>query len=363
MSVRFNVGELLEMLTYCRPSGSATEAEFIARYISVLPGVERDTFRNWHVRIAQADGSVSPILWSCHLDTVHQAEGRQTVDYRKGIVRVSKRSRRGKRGSSCLGADDTAGVALCRQLVLSGTPGHYVFHHGEEIGGEGSYDLAKYASDLLSDAVFAIALDRQGYRDVVTHQWGDRSCSEVFALSLADELRRCGLDGYRPNKGVFTDTAHYVDHIGECTNLSVGYFDQHHKHEALDVLFLSRLFAALTEVDASRLVATRKPGETEQGKWSYALSQQTATVLPFDRDKSQTVLISCEYCGKAYETDESDACEYDTYCSADCEEADYALLSASLATVRDATYLDPEYRDVQAAISSELKRKDQNRGK
>ena len=128
----FNRNTLLDMLTYARPRASESEAQFIARFLAPLPGWSVDAFGNGHVIIGE-----SPILWSCHTDTVHRFSGRQTihVDPVTSIATLSRRSR--KRGASCLGADDTVGVFLCHQMILAGIPGHYIFHYGEESGGIG----------------------------------------------------------------------------------------------------------------------------------------------------------------------------------------------------------------------------------
>src|ERR1035437_5086882 len=124
--VSSKLSTLFDMLTYCRPAGSGSESAFVARFVATLPGATCDPFNNWHVVIG-----TSPILWSCHTDTVHTASGRQTVRIAAdGVVGLSWRSRH---TSSCLGADDTAGVWLCHQMILSGVPGHYIFHYGEEI--------------------------------------------------------------------------------------------------------------------------------------------------------------------------------------------------------------------------------------
>lgn len=350
----FDRGLLLEMLTYARPAGTETEREFIARYIAVLPNAEQDQFLNWHVCVGD-----SPVLWSCHTDTVHYASGRQTVRYdpQTGMVRLSRRSRRGKRGSSCLGADDTVGVALCHQMILAGVPGHYVFHYGEEIGGEGSGDLSRIQPDLVSGSLFAIALDRQGYGDVVTSQYGGRCCSDLFADGLADLLNASGLDlAYAKHRGVFTDTANYVDAIGECTNLSVGYFDQHTKHESVNVHFVSKLFDALCRLDQSALISSRKPGEEDvqaYGKWRICTAG-TSSVSSIVANDRTFFTEDCEYCGRAFDPSQSSAEDCDRYCSADCETLDLDSISRCLTGT--STYLDPAFEDVQNALRDAIRR-------
>ncbi len=246
---------LLDMLTYCRPAGSQTDREFCARFIP--PSALRDLYGNYHVYIDNLDGSPSGILWSCHTDTVHRSDGRQTVRYSPatGLVKLSKRSYRDKR--NCLGADDTVGVWLCLQMIARGIPGHYTFHYGEERGGIGSGNLVAEDPTWFADARYVIALDRRGTQDVITNQAGDRSASDLFAYSLALELDQVGLD-YRPSdRGIYTDSAEYMYHVPECTNLSVGYYAEHTIHEYLDTDHALRLLEGLCLVREDHLRSAR----------------------------------------------------------------------------------------------------------
>lgn len=354
------LGELLDMLTYMRPSDSDTEREFIRRYIEPLPGVMCDTSGNYHVII----GDDSPIVWSCHTDTVHKHSGRQTVHYDPltGIVGLSKKA---KRYADCLGADDTAGVWLCRQMVLKGIPGHYIFHHAEEAGGIGSNGLADDEPALLDGCLFAIALDRKGTSDVITRQMGE-CASDAFAWSLAGELNKGGL-AYRPSdKGIFTDTANYTGIVGECTNLSVGYELAHSPRETLNVLFLGRLLDALCRIDVTQLVSQRKP----QAWVPYSLSGWKIVDYP-EHDsiadyaapvRSRFAFENCEWCAQPYMLDASDAVDFCRFCDRDCERfagahaGEWGQLSpantcAAFPPVRQpSTYLDPDYQDVIDAL-------------
>ena len=278
---------LLDMLTYCRPAGSVAERAFIDRFIRPLPGAWCDPYDNWHVWIPNADNSPSRIVWSCHTDTVHLHSRRQTVSLnpRTGIVRLSRRSRR-RGGSTCLGADCTVGVYLCVSMIVAQVPGHYIFHYGEECGGIGSRALAYGWSGLLADADIAIALDRRGTGDVITHQYGQRTASDVFAWSLAEELGR--LDArlvYEPAHGIYTDTAEYAETIPECTNLSVGNRDEHHATETCDTVHVGRLLAALCELDTDRLLVDRDPTAPDPDDWRF----QSRTVLPFAETIDETI--------------------------------------------------------------------------
>lgn len=254
-----NIGLLLDMLTYRRPRNSASEAAFIRRFILPLAPT-RDEHGNYHVWIANPDGTPSRMLWSCHTDTVHCTDGRQTLRYDPitGIVELSRKAR--NRGSTCLGADDTAGVFLCMQMIAAHVPGHYIFHYGEESGGIGSSNLARESPELLEHAEIAIALDRRGTSDIITHQFGSRMASQAFASSLARELMRVdpSLD-YAPEHGLYTDTAEYAEIIPECSNLSVGYLYEHTDREILCTRHTLRLLRALCALDTSALAVEREP--------------------------------------------------------------------------------------------------------
>ncbi len=327
--LRFDRRQLFDMLTYARPAYSATERAFIDRYIRVLPGAYIDGGHNWHVQVGD-----SPILWSCHTDTVHRLQGYQTLHLEGSIIHLSKRSR--KRGFDCLGADDTAGVALCVQMIHADIPGHYIFHSAEEIGGIGSTWIAKETPDLLARFTYAIALDRRGTGDVITHQYG-RCCSDAFANSLADAINGLDLEYAPDDSGIFTDTANYTDLIGECTNLSVGYANAHTSRECLDVDHVERLFHALCALSPDSLVASRQPGDDDPDWHNFT----SLDWREYDDDLSLIVeFVECRYCGTTYDYETSDARQFMDYCSHYCEDV----------SEHRSVYLDPEHEHVQAAL-------------
>ena len=238
-----DVAELLTMLTYKRPSSGATEAAFIRRFILPL-GTESDEYGNHWLTVGNA-----PILWSCHTDTVHTKEGKQRVLYGDGMASVEK--------GECLGADCGTGVWLMSEMIHAGVAGTYVFHADEEIGGYGSDYIACDTPGKLKGIDFAIAFDRKGTNEIITHQMSKRCASDLFATSLAECLRPLAYKA--SNGGTFTDTANYASLIPECTNISVGYYKHHTKGEHQDVTHALRLRDALREADWSRLVVARDP--------------------------------------------------------------------------------------------------------
>ncbi|UJX45740.1 hypothetical protein [Xanthobacter sp. YC-JY1] len=242
------VATLLAMLAYRRPGGSKTERRFIHEYIDPL-GCEIDGYGNRIKRIGDA-----PILWSCHTDTVHREGGMQRLIISGDTVRAGG-------ASNCLGADCTTGVWLMTEMIKAGVPGLYVFHRDEECGGLGSDFIAHDTPGLLAGIQYAIAFDRRGFNSIVTHQAGGRCCSDEFAQSLAEAL---AMPELKPDTGgTFTDTANYTDLVPECTNIAVGYLNQHWENETQCLQFAAGLLDALLAADWSKLVAKRVPGQVE----------------------------------------------------------------------------------------------------
>lgn len=171
--------------------------------------------------------------------------------------------------STLIGADDKIGAYLMLKMMAAKIPGVYVFHAGEERGCIGSRarveDIKKRNLTILSNIKRCIAFDRAGYQDVITYQRGTKCASDEFARALSDQLNRKmpPASKFQPcPDGVYTDSACYTNQIAECTNLSVGYFNQHGDGEHFDNLWLEQyLLPAVLQVKWSELVTVRKPGD------------------------------------------------------------------------------------------------------
>jgi hypothetical protein len=266
------VKRIREMLEYRRPARSQTEEEFIRRYIDTIPGVYTDQYGNRILLDPDAR-----LMVSCHTDSVHRMDGRQRVTVGKdGVVSLA----RGEILSNCMGADDAAGVYTALRMIEAGVRATYVFHRDEEIGGRGSSWLARNYAEWLRGFQICLALDRRGTRDViVTQSWGKCASSE-FARGLAAQL---GM-GHAPADGIFTDSANYVDLIPECSNLSIGYQNEHTTREVLDLDYLERAIVALIGVDWSRVPVVRVPGD--DGAWGDE-----------GREWDFEIEITCHKCG------------------------------------------------------------------
>jgi hypothetical protein len=246
---------LLEMLTFKRPAGSKTERAFIAKYIKPT-GAQPDHYGNYWLDV----GPDAPVtLFSSHTDTVHHSEGMQKIEVHLGmarpvIERVKRKDLPTEKSTNCLGADCTTGVWLMLKMIEAGVPGRYAFFREEEIGGKGSDHVMRNEPWRLDGIKHAIAFDRKGYRDIITEQFGGRCCSDTFARSLADMLDL----GMKPDPtGSFTDTANLIHLVPECTNISVGYFNQHGPKEEQDLEFAAVLLSRLITADWSTLVVER----------------------------------------------------------------------------------------------------------
>lgn len=211
----------------------------------------------------------SRTMFSCHTDTVHWKDGYQKVWYdHPGAMIYTDQN---QHGNDCLGADDGAGVWIMLNMIAANVPGKYMFHRGEEKGGIGSRWIARERKEWLrANFDRAIAFDRKATHSIISHQGGVRGCSTEFVDALAAELNRLD-DSFMytgDETGTFTDTKSYFSYIPECTNISVGYYDQHGSSERLDVNHIRRLLSVALLLDWSKL-PTKREAKEETYQYSY----------------------------------------------------------------------------------------------
>ena len=203
-------------------------------------------------------------LFTAHTDTV--VRDNPDAD---NIVKRGKKGMLYATGGATLGADDGAGIAILGELMRAKVPAYYIFTRGEECGGHGAKHLAKAHAALLGEFDRAIAFDRRGYSDVITHQRWGRCASDAFAEALSDALNDQGLLYMPCDGGVYTDTAEFVDIIPECTNISTGYDHEHTEKESLDLPYLKELCAAALAINWDALPVARRPGENNPPAWDW----------------------------------------------------------------------------------------------
>lgn len=284
---------LISILETRRQHNSAGEASFIEQYIMPLKPIEM-TNPNGEVIAYVVDNTHghSKVLWSAHVDTMHRDKKGTSESLTQevwlgddGVAFVTDQA-------DCLGADDGAGMYLMFEMIMNDVAGTYIFHRGEEIGCWGSSAMAKHHRDWLAKFTHAIAFDRRGTTSIITHQRGERACSDALGNQLASLF---GMGYELDPTGVYTDTAEYMDIIPECVNVSIGYYSEHSSAETLDtnhVYALRDVIVAL-DWDSITLVAERDPSVQEyrdygttysgwSGAWTGKASKSTAKLSAYE---------------------------------------------------------------------------------
>ena len=151
----------------------------------------------------------------------------------------------------------------------SAVEAHFDLIPGEEKGGIGATWLAKNNADLLRQFDRAIAFDRRGIDSVITHQGFGRCCSDNFGTALCAAIGAIddNLMHLNDDTGVYTDTAEFVDLIPECTNISIGYSNEHTQNESLNIVYFNMLAKALVHVDFDSLPVVRDPLAPDPDDW------------------------------------------------------------------------------------------------
>jgi hypothetical protein len=222
--------------------------------LKFLPPLTEDEFGNYYKII----GEQPKVMFTSHLDTADR-EQKVTNLYSKqqGSDEIIYTD-----GSTILGADDKSGVTVMLYMMAHNIPGLYYFFIGEERGGIGSNALAgSYGKfDYLKDIKKCVSFDRRRTNSVITHQLGRQCCSNEFGTALCKEYNKSGLNLSLDTTGIYTDSASFMDDIAECTNISVGYENEHTGRELQNISFLKRLCEASIKVNWNSLPITRKVG-------------------------------------------------------------------------------------------------------
>jgi hypothetical protein len=252
-----NVKEkFIELTKFTYPHG--TEMELVDKLPNYL---KQDEFGNLYHQI----GDNPTTMFTSHLDTASYTQ--------EEVFHVVKDNMIYSDGSTILGADDKSGVVVLLHLMENNIPGLYYFFLGEERGCIGS----KKTSDLhhknpLPNITKVVSFDRRGTDSVITHQLSGRCCSEDFAKDLSYQLNKESNKlfdkkfNYQPDPtGIYTDSAQFTHIYAECTNISVGYQNEHTKYESQDIEHLQRLCEVVVRINWDNLTVSRDPKQ----KYSY----------------------------------------------------------------------------------------------
>ena len=247
----------------------------------VLKFLPQDLTPDKHGNLYKIIGT-SDTMFTSHLDTASRDKSE--------IVLVTKMKDNQELimsdGTTILGADDKAGVSVMLYMMAHNIPGVYYFFLGEERGGIGSGKVADdfHSIPYLKGIKKVVSFDRRNYYSVITSQYGTECCSNEFGDSLCAELNKSGLKLGLDPTGVFTDSANFMELVPECTNISVGYFNEHTHDEVQNITYLERLAKACVAVDWDKLVIKRKIGFDAETMAKYADLVSSIKALAFYND-------------------------------------------------------------------------------
>lgn len=250
-------------------------------------GARPDGHGNYYTVI----GDSPTTMFTCHLDT-----------YTDKATRVRHRSLGNmimSDGTTILGADDKAGMVVLLYMVEMRVPGVYYFFIGEEKGCVGSRRVAagmesgEHPFAELKGVTKVVSFDRRGTTSVITEQMLAECCSTDFAAELVARLNSSGqgLSMKMDDKGAGTDSAQFTEVVPECTNISVGYYDEHTVSERQDIDHLERICRAASSIDWETLPIRRDPSETRARHsagwgledWDAPWDSSTAILPPLPR--------------------------------------------------------------------------------
>lgn len=219
--------------------------------------IESDIYGNYIYRVGE-----SRTIFTSHLDTACRDVTEVNHVITGNMIKTD--------GKSILGADDKAGVTIMLYMIKNQIPGVYYFFIGEETGCVGSGLASGVSVEFRGKYDRMISFDRRSTDSVITYQSSTRCCSDEFADNLASELNKNdGLHYKKDNGGIYTDSAEFADIISECTNLSVGYYNEHTHTESQDISHLEKLAEACLKIDWESLVTKRDPSKVEYKSYEW----------------------------------------------------------------------------------------------
>ena len=235
---------LFSLLNTKRPTNNAGFCLTYTQGLLRQNGIEYTT--DAHMNVTVDLGGTT--CFTAHQDTVDNKLGvNELVIDEYGLLSV--------KDGGVLGADCGSGMYIMIRMILAGKAGLYVFFSTEEQGRIGS--SAYTMPDTITKC---ISFDRKGTDNLITHQMGERGCSDAFADAF---IAAFDLPYKKDPTGSFTDSYSFFDKVPECINMSVGYYNQHTKNESQDVPFLESLVNACIALDWDALPVERDPSVTE----------------------------------------------------------------------------------------------------
>jgi hypothetical protein len=223
--------------------------------------IKKDTHGNYYTKIGD-----SKSMFCGHLDTY-------CYEYKR-VWHVIKGNKISTDGTTTLGGDDKAGIVIMLKMIEAGVPGLYYFFRGEEgvtspSGTWGSKQALKTNKEKFEKYDRCIAFDRRDTNNLITQQMYGECCSEEFAEALINDLGEYNLRYYEDETGMWCDSGVFMDVIPECTNISVGYVDEHTFKETQDIEHLEKLVEACIKIKWEELPTKRDPSLVSYGVGRY----------------------------------------------------------------------------------------------
>jgi hypothetical protein len=258
-----------QLTSFTYPFGTESELE------SYLPlGYKKDEWGNYYFEIGDPT-----IMFTCHLDTSCIIKEKVNHVFDGHILRTD--------GTTILGADDKAGMTTLLYMIENNITGLYYFFIGEERGCVGSSKLANNwkSTDFCHRINKIVSFDRRGTDSIITEQLYGVCCSDEFAIELAERLNYADDSfNFRPDPtGIYTDSAQFTNLVSECTNISVGYYNEHSTSEYQNLEFLKKLCNAVCEIDWESLPVVRF---SEKNEYVESSIDEDFDKENFDEDSS-----------------------------------------------------------------------------
>ena len=160
------------------------------------------------------------------------------------------------------------------KMIEAGVPGLYYFFRGEEgvtspTGTWGSKQSLKSYKENFKKYDRCIAFDRKGNDSIITQQMYSECCSDEFTDKLIDDFTKNGLNYMDDPTGMWCDSGVFMETIPECTNISVGYINEHTFSETQDIEHLEKLVSACINIDWEKLPTKRDPADVSYGIGNY----------------------------------------------------------------------------------------------
>lgn len=255
------------------------------RYKSYLAGYYDNKFM-----LLKSDNKLKPLL-CVHLDTINDTMecipsiGDFIFTHKTGLLTLNKNST-----LNCLGGDDRCGVTIItlafKELIEKY---HIAFFCDEEVGGLGS---SASASAITSDNSIScyIGLDRKGTTEVATYGFDNQALIDLFVDN-----------GYVETQGSFTDASNLARESNKaCINLSVGYGNEHSRHEFIDLRGIDNAIDILLYVTFDG-VYKQEIAYNNYSDDGYVYSDEEdfyGDIFKDEKTKStEEELYSCDYCG------------------------------------------------------------------